>query len=102
MRRWTAKQAQRHPELLWLGYFGSYARGDWGVGSDLDLVAVVKTSDTAFERRAADWETEALPVPTEILVYSRTEWQELKRKKTKFAKMLNRDTVWIYPFSKGV
>jgi predicted nucleotidyltransferase len=41
LREWTREQARLHPELLRLGYFGSYARGDWGVGSDLDLFALV-------------------------------------------------------------
>lgn len=31
---WVAEEAPRHPGLLRLGYFGSYARGDWGVGSN--------------------------------------------------------------------
>ena len=41
VRRWAAEELRRRPALRRLGYFGSYARGDWGVGSDLDLVAVV-------------------------------------------------------------
>jgi predicted nucleotidyltransferase len=37
-----AEQALRaRPELIRLGYFGSYANGTWGVGSDLDLIGVV-------------------------------------------------------------
>lgn len=51
-REWAQGEAPRHPELVRLGYFGSYATGDWGVGSDLDLVAVVRTSPQPFERRA--------------------------------------------------
>ena len=31
---WAAREAPRHAGLRRLGYFGSYARGDWGVGSD--------------------------------------------------------------------
>lgn len=99
LRKWTADQLQRHPELLRLGYFGSYARGDWGVGSDLDIVAVVKTSEAAFERRASGWKTECLPVPAEMLVYTISEWKTLQHRATGFARMLNQETVWIYPFS---
>jgi len=36
-RAWAEHDAGRHPELLGLGYFGSFAREDWGVGSDLEL-----------------------------------------------------------------
>ena len=33
VRRWAAQQVGLHPELLCLDYFGSYARGDWGVSA---------------------------------------------------------------------
>jgi predicted nucleotidyltransferase len=56
------------PELRALGYFGSYARGDWGVGSDLDIVAVVATTDVPFDRRALHWDLSTLPVPVDLLV----------------------------------
>jgi predicted nucleotidyltransferase len=39
-----------HPEVVRVGYFGSYARGDWGVGSDLDLIIIVDRSDEPFAR----------------------------------------------------
>ena len=44
-RRWAGELAARHPEVVRIGYFGSYARDDWGVGSDLDLIAIVKEWD---------------------------------------------------------
>ncbi len=36
LRDWADIEALRRPELEALGYFGSYARGDEGFGSDLD------------------------------------------------------------------
>jgi len=65
VRRWAARVCRDRPEVLRLGYFGSYARGDWGVGSDLDLVVIVKDSDQPFEGRARDWDTLELPVPVD-------------------------------------
>ncbi|MBI4875367.1 MAG: nucleotidyltransferase domain-containing protein [Acidobacteria bacterium] len=94
VRCWAGEQIRLHPELLRLGYFGSYARGDWGVGSDLDLVAVVESSDEPFERRAARWDVTALPVPAEILVYTSEEWDALPAN-TRFARTLQQVTVWI-------
>lgn len=52
-----------HPEVVRVGDLGSYARGDWGVGSDLDLIIIVDQSDDPFERRAARWDATELPVP---------------------------------------
>jgi hypothetical protein len=61
-------------EVQRLGYFGSYANGTWGVGSDIDLVAIVSASDEPFERRSVKWPTERLPVPADLLVYTEPEW----------------------------
>lgn len=97
VRDWAREEARRHPGLLQLGYFGSYARGDHGVGSDLDLVAVLEASGDPFERRALSWQLESLPVPAEILVYTKSEWEALQREGGRFARMLQDDTVWLQP-----
>lgn len=95
VENWSRNVLQEHPELNRIGYFGSYARGDWGVGSDLDMVIVVEASDTPFEKRSACWDTTTMPVPVDLLVYTREEWERLDRK-TRFAKVLEEETVWIY------
>lgn len=96
VERWAADQAARRSELRRLGYFGSRARGEAGVGSDLDLVAIVAASDRPFVGRARDWPTEKLPVPTEILVYTSEEWDRLRRKGGRFVETLERETVWVF------
>jgi hypothetical protein len=92
---WADREAPRHPGLLRLGYFGSYARGDAGVGSDLDLVAVVESSPDPFERRALGWELGSLPVPAELLVYTREEWERLQRQDSRFARTLLHEARWL-------
>ncbi|MFY9825483.1 MAG: nucleotidyltransferase domain-containing protein [Thermoanaerobaculia bacterium] len=92
---WAAREAPRHPGLLRLGYFGSYGRGDSGVGSDLDLIAVVESSADPFERRALKWELNSLPVPAEILVYTRQEWERLQQQGGRFAQALQQDARWL-------
>jgi uncharacterized protein len=96
VRSWSVEQARHQPELERLGYFGSYARGNWGVGSDLDLIAVVDNSGEPFERRMLNWDLGSLPVPAEILVYTSMEWKELQKKDDKFSRMLAREVVWTY------
>jgi predicted nucleotidyltransferase len=93
---WAATTAAQHSELERLGCFGSFARGDWAVGSDLDLVAVVASSNKPFERRAADWDLNALPVPADLLVYTRDEWDRLQRQGDRFPATLARETIWLY------
>ena len=95
MRRWARRERERRPGLLRIGYFGSYARGDAGVGSDLDIVAVVRASEKPFERRALDWDLSPLPVPAEILIYTAPEWDSLIEAGGRFARELEQEAVWL-------
>ena len=94
VRRWAAKAATRL-EVVRIGYFGSYARGDWGPGSDLDLIVVVESSQVPFNRRTVDWDTAELPVPTDVLVYTLEEWRRLDPD-SRFAATLQNETVWVF------
>ena len=96
LKDWLRHEAVRQPHLVRLGYFGSCATGRWGVGSDLDLVAVVRSSGQPFERRAVSWDLAALPVAAELLVYTSAEWEELQASGERFARMLREDTVWVW------
>jgi uncharacterized protein len=101
LRSWVGAEARRHPGLLRLGYFGSYARGDWGVGSDLDVIAVVQGTAAPFEKRGRDWDFCRLPVPVDLLVYTQEEWRSLQEGDEYFVRRLNREAVWIYPEKPG-
>lgn len=96
VRSWSIEQAASRPDLERCGYFGSYARGNWGVGSDLDLVAVVDDSREPFERRSLDWELNSLPVPADILIYTEAEWKELLGRNDKFSRVMAKEVVWTY------
>lgn len=95
VRRWALAESATRRALVRLGYFGSYARGDWGVGSDLDLVAIVTSADDPFDRRALAWDLTVLPVPAELLVYTESEWEALVESGGRFARTLDRDVVWV-------
>lgn len=96
VRRWVDRVVMIHPEVVRVGYFGSYARGDWGVGSDLDLIIIVDRSDEPFERRAARWDATELPVPTDVLVYTRDEWEDLSQR-GRFYERVMHEAVWMSP-----
>lgn len=78
MRRWSERMTGERKDILQIGYFGSYARGDWGVGSDLDLIVIIESSSKPVERRAAEWDTTDLPVTADLLVYTDDEWEKMK------------------------
>ena len=94
---WAEGTAAIRTDLARVGYFGSYARGDWGVGSDLDVILVVRESATPFIRRAADWDLTRLPVPADVLVYTEREWQALTESGIRFARVARDEVAWVYP-----
>ena len=97
VREWAAKLAQERPDVVGIGYFGSYARGDWGVGSDVDLIVILASSTLPFERRAIELDAtleRALPVPADILVYTQDEWKQLTKRPA--GKRLSQEVVWVY------
>lgn len=95
LRRWAAAEGQRHPEQLAVGYFGSYARGDHGVGSDIDVVVVVRESARAFHERPLGWDATTLPVPADVLVYTVTELRAVEASGAGFGRRLRDETVWV-------
>lgn len=65
------------------------------MGSDLDLVAVVRGTDIPFTQRSLAWDLSGLPVPADLRVYTEREWRDLMRQGGRFARMLETEAVWI-------
>ena len=89
VRRLAIELAAGQPDLLRVGYFGSYADGRWGVGSDVDVIIVVRDSDEPFPRRAAAFDGSSLPVPADVLVYTADELERVS------PRILD-GTVWVF------
>ena len=96
LRSIAGQFASAHPELLRLGYFGSYARGDWGVGSDIDIIAIVGASSVSFAERAPTFDVSGLPVQAEMLVYTAAEWSDMQREGRRFVRAIEREAVWVF------
>lgn len=93
VRRWAAEAGAQRPEVSRIAYFGSYARGDWGVGSDLDILVLVNSSEAPFARRSAGWDATGLPVPADVLVYTVEEWRAIAGRR--FHDVIEREAVWV-------
>ncbi|MGC8890664.1 MAG: nucleotidyltransferase domain-containing protein, partial [bacterium] len=50
LKEWIKEVIEKRNDVLKIGFFGSYARGDFGIGSDLDLIIIVESSKLPFER----------------------------------------------------
>ena len=93
-RRWALAVTRRHSEIVRIGVFGSYARGDAGVGSDLDLVAIVREIGGHRELRAKALDTTRLPVPVDLLVYTEAELEKI-RGRGRFGATLEGEVIWL-------
>jgi predicted nucleotidyltransferase len=95
-RRWAERLAAERPEVIAVVCFGSYARGDWGVGSDLDLLVIVRDTPRPFWERPLDYPALDLPVPAEVLVYTLAEWEAQSEESGRFVLEVTAEGVWLY------
>ncbi|AYO31489.1 nucleotidyltransferase domain-containing protein [Biomaibacter acetigenes] len=95
--KWAKRVLQIRRDIVKIGYFGSYARKDWGVGSDLDLVVVIKESGKPFYERPTEWDVMEIPVPVDLLIYTEEEFGKLRAENRRFYRQLEKEAVWIYP-----
>ena len=97
VRRWATAVGRESPAIRRIGYIGSYARGDWGVGSDVDILILLEDTALPFERRGVLWDTTTLPVPAETHTYTHAEWAAMASQNRRFYREATRDAVWVYP-----
>lgn len=71
------------------------------MGSDLDVVIIVARSDQPFISRAARWPIEELPVPADVLVYTREEWERIDPD-SRFGRILREEVRWVWEREKAL
>ena len=96
--RWAQDAVKRDRSIRKVGYFGSYARGDWGVGSDLDLVLIRDESAPGV----ALPDTTELPVAADVTVFTEIQWRARVARQDRFARTLYHETVWVHPTAASV
>jgi uncharacterized protein len=89
---WAQRLADADPAVVAVGYFGSYARGDAGVGSDLDLLVVRRDGAPRPDLLGAD--VDALPVPTDVLHYTEGELLGVLERRGRMAAVIEREARW--------
>lgn len=98
IEKWIAGMVASRPEIVRIAVIGSYARNDWGPGSDVDLVLVVREATLPFAERGRLYDASTLPVPADLLVYTQAEFDQLTREdnERRMGAVLAREAVWLY------
>jgi predicted nucleotidyltransferase len=97
LTQWAGKIALSCPEIKRIGYFGSYARGDYTPSSDLDIIIIIKSSNKVFFKRADDYVVDNISAGCEVFVFTE---EEIKRRVHRYRNgwidTILRETEWIY------
>jgi uncharacterized protein len=75
---WSRRVIAADSRVTRVGYAGSYARSDWGVGSDVDVVVLLRDTREHFMERGRAFDATELPVPADVLVYTEAEWDRVE------------------------
>jgi predicted nucleotidyltransferase len=78
----AAAKAAR-PEILRVFLFGSFVQGNWTADSDADLIVVVRRSFPDLLSRSP-YQIFTRAIPTDSLVYSEREFEDLSKDPTSF------------------
>lgn len=107
--KWPDKQKVLNEAKLWaesvglsdrnivkIFCFGSICTGRWGVGSDLDILIILKETTVPFISRAMTFDASAISVPTDILVYTESEIATLSKEKDRFLDEIRKNSILLY------
>jgi predicted nucleotidyltransferase len=98
-RSWAAKVRATCPELVRAGCFGSYARGDYGPSSDLDILVELRTSPhRRWPDRADDLPSwSEIPVGVEMFVFTTEEIERARSRGSAWLETVLAEAVWDSP-----
>jgi len=79
LRQAVSEAKAEHPEIIEVLLFGSLVQGNWTADSDADLIVVVRREFPDFLSSRAPYQIFTSAIPTDSLVYSEREFEELSR-----------------------
>ena len=99
-RAWAQQLHRDQPEVVRVGYFGSYARGDYVPGSDFDVLIELSNGFSAADaRRRADrsarYRPDKFPVAMEVHTYTTQELAGMRAAGTSFLQTIDAEIRWL-------
>jgi uncharacterized protein len=98
---WAKSTGLNDNNILMIYCIGSICSDTWGVGSDLDIVIILKKTTVPFISRACSYETSAISVPVDLLVYTESEITKLSNGKSRFTDEIVKNAVLLYQNNDG-
>ncbi|MBI4603742.1 MAG: nucleotidyltransferase domain-containing protein [Planctomycetes bacterium] len=85
------------PEVVRIGYFGSYARGDYVPASDLDVVVEVRESPHArwFDRPADFPHPSEVPLGVDLFIYTTEDIARMEREGSGWWRRVVSEVAWV-------
>jgi len=96
-RKAVAKLARRREEITRVVLFGSYARDDYGPGSDLDLLFILDHSDKSDRERIGDYLDLDLDLPFEVIALTQQEIDDRIAAGDPFLKTILSEGIQVFP-----
>jgi predicted nucleotidyltransferase len=93
IQEWT----QQHPELERVILFGSFARGDYFPGSDVDVLLILEKSDQSLLNRIREFLPSHFPVDIDVFPYTKDEVQHIRKEPHSLVGQALSEGKQIYP-----
>lgn len=93
LRRWARRAAAADPQIVRVVLFGSYARGDWGVGSDADVLIELARCDRPPIARLGLVPDPPGVVPVDLMIRTTGELELMRREGYRFTRVLEAEGI---------
>lgn len=93
---WAQETASHDSGLARVGFVAAFNPDGSPQEGHLDVVLLVNHTETPLAERSADWDLGAVPVPTQALVFTVAEWDEIVAGDTWLSRKLSSGTQWVW------
>ncbi|OGL46970.1 MAG: hypothetical protein A2161_09405 [Candidatus Schekmanbacteria bacterium RBG_13_48_7] len=99
LKKWISELRLNNKNLISAGYFGSYAKGNYAPGSDIDILLILTNSkhDRFFDR-SPEFYPESFPIGMDIFVYTVDEISQMFEYGNGWIKQVFNSTIWIFQY----
>lgn len=95
LTEWADQISRSNKDILRIGYFGSYARDDYTPSSDLDVLIVLKDSNTPPHKRLHDYSIKGFPIGCEFFVFTEEEIEQKGKNEGGWMHTILSEVKWI-------